>query len=635
MIVYAQTKARFVQDVRNNRIARVVEQAFLQQLGFVPGQAELSAFQNSLNYVGNVLSDACFDNDLGVAIEYKIPQTSKRIDVLLTGRDSLGRPTLIIIELKQWTDVEKTTMDAIVRTFVGGALREVMHPSYQSWSYAQFFRDFNSLVAEEEIPIHPCAYLHNCQVENAVRHPFYRHHLEQAPVFLSQEAKELTQFLSERISVGDRCQLLYRLEDAKIQPSKSLTDHLVGLLKGNQEFTLIDEQKLCYEMALSLADRVDRGVKDVLIVRGGPGTGKTVVAINLLVELSRRGKLVQYATRNSAPREVYQSKLAGTLNRTRIANLFKNTGFYHDLEAEALDVVLVDEAHRMNAKSGMFKNLGENQVKEIINASRLAVFFLDEDQQVTMADIGTRDEILKWAAFHKAEVVEMDLPSQFRCNGSDGYLAWLDHLLQIRVTANESLAGIDYDFRVCDSPTELRELIFERDHGPDRARLVAGYCWDWISKQDTQRYDIAFPQYGFAMQWNLADDGQLWLLKEGSVNQIGCIHTCQGLELGYVGVIIGPDLVIRDGRWQTIPEARSRNDSSIKGYKKLQKQDPLDAARRARGIIKNTYRTLMTRGQKGCFVWASDLETNLWLKNRIASQQPRLLAAEEPGEYRE
>ena len=585
MIVYAQTKARFLQDVHSNRIARVVEQAFAQQLGFVPGRAELSAFQNSLNYVGNILGDPIFDADLGVAIEYKIPQTSKRIDVLLTGRDKLGRPTLIVIELKQWTELEKTQMDAVVRTFVGGAMREVMHPSYQSWSYAQFFRDFNSLVAEEEIPIHPCAYLHNCKIDNVVRHPFYQHHLDQAPVFINNDTDALKQFLSDRISVGDRCQLLYRLEEAKIRPSKSLTDHLAGLLKGKREFTLIDEQKLCYEMALSLADRVDRGVKDVLIVRGGPGTGKTVVAINLLVELSRRGKLVQYATRNSAPREVYQSKLAGTLKKTRIANLFKNTGFYHDLDSEELDVVLVDEAHRMNAKSGMFKNLGENQVKEIINASRLAVFFLDEDQKVTLADIGTRDEIVQWAKFHKAEVVEMELPSQFRCNGSDGYLAWLDHLLRIRTTANETLEGIDYDFRVCDSPVELRDLIFSLDQAGQTARLVAGYCWDWISKKDPTLHDIAFPQHKFAMQWNLADDGQLWLLKEGSVNQIGCIHTCQGLELGYVGVIIGPDLVIRDGKWQAVPEARSRFDSSIKGYKTLKKSEPLEAARRAREII--------------------------------------------------
>jgi DUF2075 family protein len=163
----------------------------------------------------------------------------------------------------------------------------------------------------------------------------------------------------------------------------------------------------------------------------------------------------------------------------------------------------------------------------------------------------------------------------------------------------------------------LRDLIFAKNKGSDQARLVAGYCWDWISKKDSKLFDIKFPEYKFEMQWNLADDGQLWLMKDGSVNQIGCIHTCQGLELGYVGVIIGPDLVIRDGKWRTVPEARSRNDSSIKGYKSLRKTSPVEAARRGQEIVKNTYRTLMTRGQKGCFVWATDPETNLWLKEKI------------------
>lgn len=635
MIVYAQPKRRFVDDVKSNQIADLVARAFKQQLGFLPSPAELSAFQNSLNYVGNLLDDTALDDDIGVAIEYKIPQTAKRIDVLLTGRDRVGQSVLIIIELKQWSNVESTEMDAVVRTLVGGALRHMPHPSYQSWSYAQFFRDFNSLVAEETIPIHPCAYLHNCLDESSVKHRFYQHHLDQAPVFLAHEAAGLKAYLLARIASGDRCQLLYRLDRAKIRPSKNLTDHLSGLLRGNREFVLVDEQKLSYEMALNLSDRTDRGVKDVLIVNGGPGTGKTVVAINLLVEFTRRGKLVHYATRNSAPREVYQSKLAGTLNKTRIANLFKNTGHYYDLDANELDVVLVDEAHRVNAKSGMFRNLGENQFKEIINASRLAVFFLDEDQRVTWADIGSRDEILKWAKFHKAEVVEMDLPTQFRCNGSDGYLAWLDHLLQIRQTANDSMEGVDYDFRVCDSPSELRDLIFALNAGGDTARMVAGYCWDWVSKNDSRAKDIVFPRHQFEMQWNLADHGQLWLLKEGTVNQIGCIHTCQGLELGYVGVIIGPDLIIRDGRWCAVPEARSKNDSSIKGYKAAAKAQPQEAARRATEIIKNTYRTLMTRGQKGCFVWSSDLETNLWLKEKACFETGLLAVAEDAAEFRD
>ncbi len=615
MILYSASKAKFVEDVKANRIARAVASLFKQRFGQTPGQSELAAFHNSLNYMGNLLDHDGLRDDIGIAIEYRIPQSAKRIDFLITGKGIDQKSAVVIIELKQWTIVEATGLHEVVRTVLGGGKRDVPHPSYQSWSYAQFLRDFNSLVYEQQIGIHPCAYLHNCVEDGAVRHSSYEDVLSKAPVFLNGEDDQLRLFISERISTGDRCELIYQIDQAKIRPSKSLTSHLSKLLKGKKEFTLIDEQKVCYEMGLSLASRVERGVKDVLIVKGGPGTGKSVVAINLLVELTNRRKLVHYATRNSAPREVYQSILSGTLSKTRIANLFKNTGFYHDAEPDSFDAIIVDEAHRAVAKSGMFKNKGENQIQEIINAARLSIFFLDEDQRVTFSDIGSREEILKWAKAAKAEVVEMELPSQFRCNGSDGYLAWLDQALQIRETANDCLEGVDYDFQVCDSPQELRELIEAKNGTENTARLVAGYCWDWISKKDSKKFDISFPKYNFNMKWNLADDGQLWLLKKDSIDQIGCIHTCQGLELGYVGVIIGPDLIVRDGEVLTVPKARSKNDSSIKGYQKMRKTNPLEADRVASAIIKNTYRTLMTRGQKGCFVWAVDFETNLWMKH--------------------
>jgi DUF2075 family protein len=213
----------------------------------------------------------------------------------------------------------------------------------------------------------------------------------------------------------------------------------------------------------------------------------------------------------------------------------------------------------------------------------------------------------------------MELLSQFRCNGSDGYLAWLDNTLQIRPTANETLDDIDFDFRVCDSASELRRLIIEKNKVANRSRLVAGYCWDWASRKNKKAWDIEFPEQRFAMQWNLNDDGMLWILRPDSVNQIGCIHTCQGLELDYVGVIVGPDLVVRDGKVVTVPEKRSKNDSSIKGYKKLKKANPLEAERISSEIIKNAYRTLMTRGQMGCYVYCTDLETNLWLKSMVTA----------------
>ena len=262
----------------------------------------------------------------------------------------------------------------------------------------------------------------------------------------------------------------------------------------------------------------------------------------------------------------------------------------------------------------LFSHLGENQIKEIINAANLSVFFIDEDQRVTLQDIGSHEEIYRHAKNANAEVFEAELASQFRCNGSDGYLSWVDNTLQVRATANPTLDGIDYDFRVCSSPNELRSLINEKNVN-NKSRLVAGYCWEWISKKDSSKVDIAFPEHEFGMQWNLNDDGMLWLIKENSIDQIGCIHTCQGLELEYVGVIIGPDLIVRNGQVQTDAAKRAVYDKSVRGYKKMLKQDPKTAKELADLIIKNTYRVLMSRGQKGCFVWSVDEETNEWLQS--------------------
>jgi DUF2075 family protein len=411
---------------------------------------------------------------------------------------------------------------------------------------------------------------------------------------------------------------MYKVENGRIRPSKSLADHLASLLQGNREFMMIDDQKLVYETALENAELAQQHGKHVLIVEGGPGTGKSVVAINLLVELTRREQLVHYITRNAAPRAVFESQLAGTMRKTRINNLFKGSGAYMATEPDTFDTLVVDEAHRLNAKSGLYGNLGENQIKEIIDAAKSTVFFIDEAQRVTLRDIGTVDEIERWAHQAGACVSRARLQSQFRCNGSDGYLAWLDNTLQIRATANEDLRDINYQFEVFDDPSLMRDAIVKENLVNNKSRMVAGYCWDWISKKDPEQFDIRFDEYDFAMQWNLDKDGGLWILQENSVEEIGCIHTCQGLELDYVGVIIGPDLIVRNGQIKTDALKRSRNDSTIRGYKKLFKEDPARAKRVGGEIIKNTNRALMTRGTKGCFIWSADAETNDYFRGRLA-----------------
>ena len=636
MIVYSASRAEFTEDVLSNRIEKRILDAFSLRLGRRTSKAEIAAWQNSMQYMNNVLIAADIPGNAGVAIEYQVPLTSKRVDFILSGADSQNRDTAIIVELKQWTEVDATAKDAIVETFVGGAKREVTHPSYQAWTYAALIRDFNVEVQEGHIDIRPCAYLHNCVAPSPVSSDCYAEHTARAPLFLRNDADRLSAFLNRYVKHGDASRTLYRIEHGRLRPSKSLADHLVSLLQGNREFEMIDDQKLVYETALQLADRANDGGKEVLLVEGGPGTGKSVVAVNLLVELTRRRFVTHYVSRNRAPRAVYQAKLSGSFSKSHITNLFKGSGAYVGTSPNTLDVLIVDEAHRLNEKSGFYQNQGDNQIKEIIKAAKCSVFFLDQDQRVTMRDIGDREEIRSWAARAGANITELKLESQFRCNGSDGYLAWINNTLQIEETANPTLAGIDYDFRVFDTPNALRARIIELNKESNKARMVAGYCWDWKGKKNPDIEDIRIPEHGFSMRWNLDSDGSLWLIAPESVSEIGCIHTCQGLELDYIGVIIGPDLVVRDGRVVTDAGRRSSQDQSIRGYKSMLRQDPTKARALADRIIKNTYRTLMSRGQKGCYIFCVDKETNEYFKQFVEYRadeptvEPRWAEAAEP-----
>ncbi|RII28982.1 MAG: AAA family ATPase [Geobacter sp.] len=615
MIVYSATKARFQEDVVTNDIDGIILDAFMSATGKSTAKAEINSWKNSLQYMYLALNDDEIPHDAGVAIEYHIPQTSNRIDFILSGRDHQKRDSAILIELKQWQKAELTTSDAIVITQFKRGLVETPHPSYQAWSYKCLLEDFNETVREDNIHLYPCAYLHNYKDDGVITNVFYGDYIRKAPLFLKSDALKLQRFIKTHVKYGDKSRIMYRIDHGKIKPSKNLADELLSMIKGNREFVLIDDQKVVYEKATALAKVASESAKKVLIVEGGPGTGKSVVAINLLIALTDQQLVVKYVTRNSAPRLVYEAKLTGSFKKSRISNMFSGSGSFHAVMSNTFDCLIVDEAHRLNEKSGMFSNLGENQIKEIISASKCSVFFIDEDQKVTLKDIGDKETLRKWAQNLNAEIVEVRLESQFRCNGSNGYLAWLDNTLQIRQTANETLDTREYDFRIVNTPSELHELIRRKNKRSNKARMVAGYCWDWISKKDPLLKDIVIGDY--KARWNLDTDGLAWIIKPDSVSEVGCIHTCQGLEVDYIGVIVGFDLVMRSGKVITQPAERSKMDKSIRGWKGMAKADPDVARKRLDTIIKNTYRTLMTRGQKGCYVYFVDEETRQYFKNCV------------------
>jgi len=645
MIVYQSTKDGFLDDAFSREIEDVVLTSFKARTGHSVAKSEIRAWKESLLAMAKVLHSCAVPGNAGVAIEYGIPQTSKRIDFMLAGSNADKRDTLVVVELKQWQTAHKTDMDGIVRTRFEHGEKEVSHPSYQAWSYVALLKNFNEAVYESDLDLSSCAYLHNYDGSGAIKDPFYADHLAKAPVFLKgdTERKRLAQFLEKHVRHGERDNLLYRVEHGRIRPSKGLVDSLVGMLQGKEEFVLIDDQKVVFETALAVARSADGsagpGNKQVVIVDGGPGTGKSVVAINLLVALTQDRRLAKYVTKNAAPRAVFEKVLTGTRKKTDISNLFVGSGAFTETKSNVFDALIVDEAHRLNEKSGLYGNLGTHQVGEIIGSSRAAIFFIDEDQQVTWKDIGEKADIERRAKRVGAKVTHLSLASQFRCGGSDGYLAWLDHTLGIRETANPTLdRAAEFDFQVVDSPTELLRMIERLNRPSNKARMVAGYCWDWKSKTNAQVVDVVIREHDFAMQWNLAQDGGLWIMAPESVKQIGCIHTCQGLEVDYIGVIVGPDLIVRRDKVQTRPECRSRQDQSIKGYRKLLKADPKAAKEKADRIIKNTYRTLMTRGIKGCYVYCTDPETQKYFRSRLRTEDwpdtpaPRLRVADEASE---
>jgi DUF2075 family protein len=619
MIIYQSTKHLFLEDAFKHDIQEVVLESYRKRTGGTVNDSQIRAWSSSLVYMAKALNDDAVPGDCGIAVEYTIPQSGKRIDFLLTGRTTGKSAAVVIVELKQWDCAQSTMKDAVVLTRLSGRLTETYHPSYQAWTYAALLKGFNEAVYQGGIQLYPCAYLHNYPMTGgALTDTFYSKHLDRAPLFLSGEAERnrLRKFILTRIETGDKGDAINKMESGKIRPSKSVADSLARMLRGNEEFILIDDQKLVFESALTHAREVREKGKCVMIVEGGPGSGKSVVAVNLLVSLLHEGLKSLYVTKNAAPRAVYEARLTRSQNRSEYSQFFTGSGIFTKSGENVFDALVVDEAHRLNEKSGPYGNMGENQIKEIIRAAWFSVFFVDESQKVTLKDIGDKDAIRKWARQSGATIYEMRLESQFRCNGSEAYLAWLDQVLGIRTTANETLHTHEFDFQVLDSASELMQMIKLRNEERNRARVVAGYCWNWKSKRDPSAMDIVLP--GFQAQWNLTKDGSLWIEAPQSVREVGCIHTCQGLEVDYIGVIIGEDLVARRGRVIVQPEKRATSDRSIRGWRRLIQEKGLAGRETVETIVRNTYRTLMTRGMSGCYVYCVDPELAEHFRARLA-----------------
>ncbi len=625
MIIYNATKEEFNNDVILNVISDKIRDKIYE--AHLPGgsDSEYHAWQNSLIFMRNVLDDKEIPNDSEVAIEYQIPRTSKRVDFIISGADKNNKNNVIVIELKQWEKAEKVDDEMLhsVKAYTGGAIRMVSHPSYQAYSYSVFIRNSSECVQDEDIDIIPCAYLHNYdkQYINELNDKIFETWYMEAPFFIKNQVLELRDFIKKYIykkSTDDK--LLYKIDNGRIKPSKALQDCLVSLMKGNKEFMLIDEQAVVYDMCIKTMKQCLKDLKKrTIIIEGGPGTGKSVLAVNLLKEFTTlkyggaKGLNASYVTKNSAPREAYLKLLTNSdlKKEVNIKQLFRSPFGLCNAPVNFYDCLIVDEAHRLVKQMyGDFN--GENQVKECINASLLSIFLIDENQKITSKDIGSVKEITKWANELGSRVIkneETKLYSQFRCNGSDEYIQFVNNLLQIGEYVDLDLSEMNFDIKVYEDPNQMRDDLREINKINNKARMVAGYCYDWNVKNHRDDYDI-YLENGFKAKWNLEGD-KIWAINPSSFEEVGCIHTAQGLEFDYIGVIIGKDLRYDEALHRVIiDKTQISKDDKTSGIKSC-------GEALATQLIKNTYKTLLTRGQKGCYIYCEDKPLANYIKRII------------------
>jgi DUF2075 family protein len=624
MIIYQNTVSGLLDDIADEHLVEKIKSGFKDKNINHSGAGEIRAWENSFKYIYLAFSRGDIPPNAGVAIEFVVQPSSKRADLMISGRDKSGNDHLIVIELKQWNGNSIEHIDGNdheVKVQYENGMGTSKHPSFQAWSYANLLRDFNSEVQEHPINIHPVAYLHNCDPAHSdkLEIDLYEPYINNSPIFYNGQAQDFRRYIEGVIKTGDDGSILRTIANSDLKPRKSLQDGIHDLLNQNAELTLIEEQRKVLEDAIDWIRRFSSSnQKRVLIVEGEPGSGKTVVAVNLLVEYLQHDLSVQYVSKNDQPRKVFRKKLQqGGPSMVKVDSLFSGSGAYRNNKQNDFDALIIDEAHRLNEKSGFYGNKGENQVKEIINAAQYTVFFIDENQRIDTDDIGSESEIRKHANNMNAKVDKLTLRSQLRCTGSGDYVAWVDDLLEIEPKPPVREKSLGYDVELFEDPKDLHESIADKNEQEGLSRVVAGYCWDWdTDHQDDSDYaDVQIGTY--ERSWNRRE-GDPFAIDEGSIDEVGCIHTCQGLEFEYVGVVIGPDLRLEEGDLITDFGEQSSQDTSWHGLGGMSKENPKKAESKGEEIIKNTYRTLLTRGMQGCYIYCCDDALQEYVQQRIA-----------------
>ncbi len=597
------------------------EQILHDQLMARPSPSERRAWERSIPVLAYDLLDAGLGNT-EVLLEHRLPLSSCRIDAIIAGCHPVTRqPSYVVVELKQWSGAQIFEDDPQLVTIDGYGHGPRLHPVEQVRRYCEYLLDFLPALQGDAESVTGAAYLHNA-TERAVL-PL-RHHPEtdQGRLFTGDRRDDFLRFLKSRLApdVPGSSYADAFLASA-VRPSRQLLAVAADEIRHREQFILLDQQQLAYNVVLH-ATEVARATdsKTVVIVTGGPGSGKSVIALSLLGELARQGRAVMHATGSRSFTQTLRQVTGGGSPRTR--RLFSYFNQFTDADRNGLEVLILDEAHRIRETSAnrftpARLRTGRPQVDELIAAARVPVFLLDQHQVVRPGEMGTVSEIESHARNAGLLVHKISLDAQFRCGGSEEYLTWVERLLGLRPGGPVAWDGDPaFDLRVADSPHEMEQALRQRAQDGYGARIAAGYCWPWSDPRPdgTLEPDVVIDDW--SRPWNVKGDrpvsdappAALWATDPAGFGQVGCVYTAQGFEYDWNGVIIGPDLVWRGDDWLAVRSAN--RDPDLRSSKRV---SDLEFGQ----LIRNVYKVLLTRGMVGTILYSPDPRTRELLHSLV------------------
>ena len=601
--------------VTTNSLADILENNYREYYKHGPGQSEIKSWRESLNYLNNAIRFANIDKS-SIIIEYELPFTSRRIDALLFGKNETSQDQAVLIELKQWSNdkVHKCDTEGNVVVEYGRFTKEQPHPSLQAEGYHYGLMDFVEVFTDEfkAMGLHSCVYCHNYSTESGERALFddsFSKAVDSYPIFGKEDVEKLGNYLQKRLSNGEGLNVLNRFTSSHVRPSKKLLDHTGEMINKQRIFTLIDDQIAAYNSIMAHAKKASKqSTRSTIIVKGGPGTGKSVIALEVMGALMRNGQTVFHATGSSAFTNTLR-KIVGT----RARNVFKFFNSFVTAEADSVDVLVCDEAHRIretsvNRYTPTAQRSGQPQIDELFNIAKLTIFFIDEYQIVRPNEIGSI-ELIKEAAKRRdieaENIKEFELKTQFRCSGSDAYLQWIDNLLEVRPS---DIAKFDpkMELRIFDDPHSMMAAVQQRNQEQkNSARIVAGFCWPWSNPNPDGTLVNDVKVDGLEMPWERKDQFWKWATDDSGMDQVGTVYTAQGFEFDYIAVIFGKDLVYRDGiGWVDQPEF-SHDTATKRGNSYFATH------------LKHIYRVLLSRAHKGVYLYFMDEETRRYFESKM------------------